>query len=330
MTIECVCPSCGTVHDAADNEIGRAYVCARCKNECIVPSLRVDPGRRFGRFEVMRPIGCGASSEVHLARHVDSGQQAALKILFVEDADAETDKRRFGREVRNASSLRHPNLVEIYEFGEAPPPAGQRSSICYLAMEYIEGETLDKFLEDHGELPEDDGLRVVLDVARAMAFAWNEKHIVHRDIKPGNIILSLAGQTKLMDLGIAKSLLFDHTLLTAPDTVIGSPPYMSPEQCAPGKQIDHRADIYSLGATLYQLVTNNFPFLGKNAVETLRMQMFAPLPDPRKHCPKLSDGMVTLIRKMMAKSVNQRQQTWEQLIADATAVLEPLKAARRV
>lgn len=313
-TIECECPTCKSLHLADENDIGRTYICPSCQTECIIPSARISPGMIFGKYQVRRPLGAGSTSEVHLAVDQVQGREVALKILFVEEADAEVDIKRFFREIRNTKSLQHPNLLEIYDTGES-------NGLYFLAMEYVEGETLDSMLDDHGELPENEALEIMLCVASALEYAWDEKRLVHRDIKPGNIILAYGGETKVMDLGISKSLLYDLTRLTDPDTVIGSPPYMSPEQCSPGKPIDFRSDIYALGASLFHLVTNEFAFLGETAVDTLRMHLFGKLPDPAKFNPALSPACVDLIGKMMAKSPAGRHESWGELIAEIKACL---------
>lgn len=319
MPIKSSCPTCGAYHYSDRADIGRTYVCAHCATECIVPSERIAPNSRFARYFVLHPLGIGSSSEVHLALDPQNhNRKVALKILFVEESDSEVDVRRFFREVRNASSLVHPGIVQIYETGQA-------EGLNFLAMEYVEGDTLETILDNHGALLERDGLAVVRDVAMAMAYAWNEKELVHRDIKPGNILLSYEGKTKVMDLGIAKSMLYDLTRLTDPDTVIGSPPYMSPEQCSPGKPIDFRADIYSLGATCYHLLTNEFPFLGQNSIETLKMHLFSKFPDPRRHCPTLREGTVQVMEKMMAKSSADRHASWEALIEEVNALIASAK-----
>lgn len=313
MADESECPNCHTVHNTRGKEIGTIYACADCGTQCIVPSDSIDPGMSFGQWVVRHPLGQGSSGEVHLAEHKTSGQLAALKIIQME-LEEEVDVKRFRREAENASAVHHPNVVELYEAG----PSGK---FYYLAMEYVKGETLDKMLDKHGAFDETDALHIVLAVADAMRAAWEQKQIVHRDIKPGNIMLAYDGTTKLMDLGIAKSLMYDLTQLTDPDMVIGSPPYMSPEQCAPGKRLDHRADIYSLGATLYQLLTEEFAFEGENPLQTLRMQMFTPLVDPRERNPDLSEGTAALVKKMMAKSASNRHADWSELIADVQKLL---------
>jgi len=308
-----VCPSCEAVNDTGKEEIGTVYTCKTCGTQCIVPSEIIDPGMSFGDWVVKHPLGAGSGGEVHLAEQRGTGQLAAIKVLSVE-AEEEVDVQRFLREARNAAAIVHPNVVELYD-------AGQEGRYYYLAMEYVKGETLDKMLAKHGSFDQTDALHIVLAVADAMRVAWTEKKLVHRDIKPGNIMLAYDGTTKVMDLGIAKSLMFDLTALTDPDMVIGSPPYMSPEQCSPGKRLDQRADIYSLGCTLYQLLTEEFAFEGDNPLQTLRMQMFSPLVDPRERNPDVSPEVAELIKRMMAKSASNRHADWTALIAEVHAIL---------
>jgi len=304
--IESICPTCECIYEAQDSEIGRTYVCRRCSTECIVPSRRIDVGSRYGDYEVLRPLGAGASSEVHLARDLRRGGHVALKVLFVDEADAETDTERFTRECRNAQILDHPSLTSIFHVGVQQ---GQH----FLAMEYVEGDTVETILEDHGELDEDEALQIVRDVALGMQHAWEELELVHRDIKPANVIVSYEGRAKLMDLGIAKSVL-DLKRLTDPDTVIGSPPYMSPEQCSPKNKPDCRSDIYSLGATFYHMVTNRYPFYGRTPEETVRMHLHSQLVDPRSFRSDISPEVNELIRRMMAKQPGSRPQTWDEVL----------------
>lgn len=304
--IESICPDCESPFEADEKDIGEIYVCKSCGIECIVPSIRVNPGDDFGDWTIQYPIGAGSSSEVHLAEHADTGQQAAVKVLFT-DGSTLLDVKRFFREARNVSTFDHGNLIKIYDMG-------QRDEAHYLVMEYVEGQPLDHFLDDHGPLPEVDALSIVRDVASVMDYVWQEKQLVHRDIKPSNIMLSYDGRTKVMDLGIAKSLMFDLTQLTEPDTILGTPIYMSPEQCAPGKRIDQRSDIYSLGATLYNLVTDRFPFKGKDPMDLVKKHLFSKPKDPRIFIPDLSDETAELILMMMAKSASRRPQTWQELV----------------
>lgn len=308
MAFESICPHCGKSYRATAEQVGQLYTCTNCSASCITPSQEIDPGMVFGDYEVRYPLGAGSTGEVHLATERSTNLPVALKILMLAEDAQKVDVQRFVREARTARSFEHPVLVRIYD-------AGQTDKYYWLAMEYVKGETLDRLLKHHGVFSETDALAIVRDVADAMRYAWEHKELVHRDIKPSNIMLSYAGATKLMDLGIAKSFLHDLTVLTDPDMVIGSPPYMSPEQCAPGKRLDQRSDIYSLGATLYQLLTEEFAFEGSTPQETLKMQLFSPLPDPRRVNPKISIATSELIKKMMAKSASARYQSWAAFIA---------------
>ena len=267
---------------------------------------------RFGDFTVLYPLGLGASGEVHLAKD-GQGRRAALKILLLRELGDNIDLKRFLRESMFISALDHPGIIKIYD-------AGTAHNYNFIAMEYVEGETLDEHLDKFGQLAEHDALMIIRDVAEVMGYVWNQRRLVHRDLKPANIMLSYDNVTKVMDLGIAKSFLYDLTQLTDADTIIGSPPYMSPEQCAPGKPLDFRADIYSLGCTLYQLVTNEYLFFGDSPMATVRQQIFAKHTDPRKIVPELSAGLVKLLDKMLAKPARNRHQSWEALIAQITTL----------
>ncbi|MCH2176126.1 MAG: serine/threonine protein kinase [Lentisphaeria bacterium] len=300
------CPTCEQPFEALASSVGRVHACEYCGQECIVPSNRIAPGTQFGEYIIQYPLGLGASGEVHLALDPE-GCEVALKVLFLEGEEEEVDLRRFLRESDFISDLHHEGIIQIYG-------SGQEHGHYYIAMEYVVGETLDHHLEKFGELALADAIKICRDVASVMAYAWNSNRIVHRDIKPANLMVSYEGVTKVMDLGIAKSFMYDFTQLTDPETIIGSPPYMSPEQCNPGKPIDFRADIYSLGCTLYQLVTGEFAFYGETPMATVRMQIFEHHTDPRQWIPGLPQSFSNLIDSMLAKSISNRPPSWEHLI----------------
>ena len=307
-SFESMCPSCEAAFHASDMHIGRTHTCSKCGEQCIIPSQEIDPGMTFGNYTILYPLGVGATGEVHLAQDKE-GTRVALKILMIDEHDDEMDVRRFIREAMFSDSLSHPGIIELYDGGEA-------NGYHYIAMEYVKGDTLDHHLDKFGEVEEREALKITRDVADVMCYVWNERQLVHRDIKPANIMVSLDGRTKVMDLGIAKSYMYDLTQLTDPETIIGSPPYMSPEQCAPGKSLDFKADIYSLGCTLYQLVTCEYPFFGDSPMNTVRMQLFDKHKNPQEFNQELSDGIVDLLDKMMAKSQRDRHQSWEELIEE--------------
>ncbi|MCJ8331438.1 MAG: serine/threonine protein kinase [Lentisphaeria bacterium] len=303
-----MCPGCSCEFETSDLHIGRQHICKECGDQCIIPSQRIDPGTVFGDFTIQYPLGVGASGEVHLAKGED-GLKVAVKVLFLEDIEDEVDVARFMREAMFSHALDHPGVIKLYDGGE-------EHGLHYIAMEYVEGETLDHHLDKFDELSEKDALKIIRDVADVMCYVWNERRLVHRDLKPANIMVSYEGITKVMDLGIAKSFMYDLTQLTDPETIIGSPPYMSPEQCAPGKPLDFRADIYSLGCTLYQLVTGEYPFFADTPMGTVRQQIFEKHKDPREFVPGLSEGLKLLIDRMLGKSVKDRHASWEELIEE--------------
>lgn len=307
--IEAWCPTCGKTVIAAREKLGDLVVCANCEHECYIPSERIQPGTRFGDYEVIRPLGVGATAEVHLAQDPHSGDQVAVKILFTDRIEQEVDLQRFLREARTATELDHPGIIKIHD-------TGAMEHCYYLAMEYVDGEPLDQLLSKYGALTEPDVLNIAHDVALALQYAWQEKKILHRDIKPANIMLAYDGRAKLMDLGIAKSLLPDVTQLTDPDTILGTPFYMSPEQCAPGRPIDFRSDMYSLGATMYHLLTDRPPFLAEQAMEVIRKHLFAPVQNPQLLNGDVSEQCARLVMRMLAKRSKDRYNTWQDLLDD--------------
>jgi serine/threonine-protein kinase len=312
-TIEAYCPSCKHPFSASDNDIGRVTTCDSCGDECIVPSNRIQAGSMFGRFRILQPLGVGGTGEVHLAADPEADDlELALKIMFVDDVEP-NDVRRFQREAAHAQQLVHPAIVTIFE-------SGCVGHHYYLAMEYVEGQTLDEVLAEQGPLGERQALAMARTVADAMAHAWDEYQLLHRDIKPGNIIIDYFNQARVMDFGIARSLL-EHTRLTDERTIIGTPHYMSPEQCAPSKPIDTRADMYSLGATLYHVLTGEFAFSAPQPLEIVRMQMFSRLPDPRERRPEISAECAALITRMMSKSAMDRHECWAEVIREIDTML---------
>jgi serine/threonine protein kinase len=309
------CPKCSEEFEASDGHIGRAHSCSSCGQECIIPSQRIDPGITFGDFTILYPLGIGASGEVHLGKKSD-GTKAALKILFMDDiAPEEMDVKRFFREARFINDLEHPGIIKIFD-------SGLEHNFNYIAMEYVRGETIDEHLDKFGAIDIPEAVKIARDVASVLCYVWNENRLVHRDIKPSNIMVGYDGVTKVMDLGIAKSFLLDLTQLTDPETIIGSPPYMSPEQCSPAKPLDFRADVYSLGCTLYQMLTNEYAFFGDTPMKTVKMQIFEKPTDPREYNSDIPEELVTLMTtKMMAKSVTKRPDSWESLISDLDKII---------
>jgi serine/threonine-protein kinase len=259
----------------------------------------IDPnltGRQFGAYEVLEELGSGGMGKVYRARNTTLDRLVALKTLSGFLSSDQAFVQRFLKEARVAARLNHPNIVQIYDFGHI-------EETHYIAMEYVDGQSLRKQLA-MGRFNEHDALIVARQAVRGLAVA-HAQGIVHRDIKPDNLMLTMKGEVKIVDLGIAKRLDEDQNQ-TQTGQAIGTPHYISPEQIKGQKDIDGRADIYSLGATLYHLVTGRAPYKGTSGALVMSMHLTAPMPDPREHEPTLSEGICRVLRKMMAKERDER------------------------
>ncbi len=253
-------------------------------------------GRRFGAYEVLEELGSGGMGKVYRAKNVTLERIVALKTLAPKFSADQGFVQRFLKEARSAARLNHPNIVQIYDFG-------CEEGVYYLAMEYVDGQSVRTVLT-RGRFSERQALLVIRYAVRALAVAHAEG-IVHRDIKPDNLMLTAKGELKLVDLGIAKRVDEGQGLTQTGETV-GTPHYISPEQIRGVKDIDARTDIYSLGATFYELVTGHAPYKGTSGAVVMSMHLTHPLPDPRKYEPGLSEGVCRVLRKMMAKERKER------------------------
>ena len=254
------------------------------------------PGARFGDYEILAELGAGGMGRVYRAKDLTLERTVALKTLAPQFGSDAGFVQRFLKEARAAARLNHPNIVQIYDFG-------QEGDTYYLAMEYVDGASLGAYLR-RGHFTERDAILVVRHACRALSVAHAEG-LVHRDIKPDNLMLTSKGEVKLVDLGIAKRVDEDQSL-TQTGQAVGTPHYISPEQIRGLRDIDARADIYSLGATLYHLVTGHTPFRGTSGALVMSMHLAQPLADPRTYRPELSEGLCRVIRKMMAKDRAER------------------------
>src|SRR3954471_24375859 len=207
------------------------------------------------RYEVLRRIARGGMAEVFLARDLLLDRPVALKVLFREFAVDPSFVERFRREAQSAANLSHPNIVGVYDSGES-------NGTYFIVMEYIEGRSLAQIIRDDGPLSPDRAADVATDVAAALGFA-HRNGVVHRDVKPGNVLLTPSGQVKVTDFGIARAEQAED--LTKTGSVMGTATYFSPEQ-AQGQRLDGRADVYSLGVVLYEMLTGTPPFVADNPV----------------------------------------------------------------
>lgn len=294
--------------------MGTKIGCPGCSTPLAVPRSGFSPGTLIAGFEIVRPLGKGGMGEVYLARQLSMGREIALKVLSAEFAAIPGAVERFVKEVHVAAKLEHAHIVAAYD-------AGQDDGLHYMAMSFIPGQSLNAMLKPGVVLAERDALTMTRQLAQALDYAWCAFRIIHRDIKPANILFDAKGEPKLADMGLSKSL-DDADALTMSGSVMGTPNYMSPEQAEGAGDLDLRADIYSLGATLYHAVTGEMPFAGSSIMAVLRKQAVEILPDPRQFNPQLSEHFVGLLQIMLAKSRDDRYADWKALIHDIDFVLD--------
>lgn len=267
---------------------------------------------RLGDYKILAKIGEGGMGLVYKAVHVPTQALRALKILGSQSSKNIKDIERFIREARTTSRLNHPNIVRLFE-------AKKYKETYYLALEFVDGNNLEALIQEKGSLDEKKALQICRQVALALQAAHEQK-IVHRDIKPENILFNLDGMVKLTDFGLAKGM--DSTNITQTGYMVGTPSFVSPEQALGKKKIDIRSDIYSLGITLFYMVTGQVPYEDPSAVVVCQKHVFEALPNPRKIKPELSLGLHKLLGLMTSKKPVDRPQNPEKLIELFDALLE--------
>ncbi|MCX6906992.1 MAG: SUMF1/EgtB/PvdO family nonheme iron enzyme [Verrucomicrobia bacterium] len=266
-------------------------------------------GQTFAGFEVVAKLGQGGMGAVYKARQPLLDRFVALKVMSQQLSGDPGYIARFIREAASAAKLNHPNMVQVYT-------AGEQGGVYYIVMEFVEGESLNQRLKRVGALDPVEAIAITLHVATALQCAWNEARLIHRDIKPDNIFLSNKGGVKVGDLGLAKSVSGGATEMTQSGMMMGSPHYISPEQARASKETDFRADIYSLGCTLYQLLTGTTPYQADEALAVVLKHVTDPTPDLSAVMPNCPQVLAALAGKMMAKDPNQRHASYEELMAE--------------
>ncbi len=273
------------------------------------------------RYEILRSIGEGGMANVYLGHDKILDRNVAIKILRGDLSNDEKFVRRFQREALSASSLAHPNIVEMYDVGED-------DGLYYIVMEYIEGKTLKQLLKKRGTLTLSEAIDIMLQLTDGMAHA-HDSYIIHRDLKPQNIMIKDDGQIKITDFGIAMAL--NSTQLTQTNSVMGSVHYLPPEQ-ASGKGCTTKSDIYSMGIIFYELLSGSLPFKGENAVEIALKHMRDPLPSLREENPAIPQSIENIILRATAKNPKNRYDDAKSMHQDLLTALdddrmneEPLK-----
>lgn len=316
--IDVRCPGCGVTVKVSTERSGYTANCNNCGANIDVPLPGVEEGQDFGDFLLKRRIGKGGMGEVWLAEQKAMARLAALKVLPPSMAQDDDYRERFLREARIAGKLHHPNIATAFS-------AGMVNGLYFLASRYIEGVNLADLQKAGQDFEERDTLTKVIQIADALDYAWNEYNIIHRDIKPENIMIGDSGKPVLLDLGIAKQMDGDAPGLTQVGIIIGTPDYISPEQANGASDIDFRTDIYSLGATIYHLLTGEPPFGTGKAQVILGRVLSNPLKAPDLVNPAISQASSALIIKMMAKDRDARQQSWKEVVDDVQKAINGVK-----
>ena len=269
-------------------------------------------GESFRGYVVERLLGKGGLGAVYLVRHEMLDTLYALKVLFPEVAGQNPNYiKRFLREAKIATRIRHPNLVAVHDCG-----FDSVKGVYFLVMDYVTGGDLRQALAFSGKFEPENAVAVIAQVAQALDAA-QKYNVVHRDIKPENIMLQPDGVVKLVDLGIAKASNVDESLKTTTESVFGTPTYVSPEQALSAADVDSRADIYSLGIVLFEMVAGRPPFEGKNAPQILAQVMSAdPVPDVRDFNPDVPPLFAATIRRMCVKNRDRRIASPAALLAE--------------
>ena len=252
-------------------------------------------GERLGKWAIFKELGRGGMGSVYLAQEEVGGRTAALKVLSVDLAKDVGFLQRFQGEIETLSKLEHPSIVRFYE-------AGYENGLHFFAMEYVDGESLEKVLREQGRLPWTEVLDIALKVCSALRHV-HDSGVIHRDIKPPNILRSSAGDIKLTDFGIAR--IFASRHLTATGGVVGTAEFLSPEQAA-GKPVTKRSDIYSLGVVLYLLLTGRAPFEGTSFLDLLHKHRYAQFDRPGRIVPELPYEIDELVCELMEKEPDKR------------------------
>ena len=266
---------------------------------------------RIGKYEVVKHIATGGMGAVYRARDTALDREVALKVLPKELAANPGAIERFRREARNAAKLRHENIVSIYECGEV-------QGTWFLALEFVDGIDLYEYINRKTQLDPEEARRITIQAALALQHAY-QQGIVHRDIKPSNFLVTRKNDrlvVKLTDLGLSRESRADATRVTRDGTTVGTVDYMAPEQGRDSSRADIRSDIYSLGCTLYHMLAGKPPFSEGGLTERLCAHAFQEAPDIRQCNPQVSEALMAVLRRMLAKQAADRYQTPAELVKD--------------
>ncbi len=269
-----------------------------------------------GRYRLGDKLGSGGMSTVYLAQDEVLDRPVAVKLLHREISEEADQLERFRREARAAARLSHPNLVGVID-------AGEDEGRPYIVFEYVEGQTLKKLITDQGGLEVDEAVAYAIEIGRGLIAAHGRK-LIHRDVKPQNVLIDLDGRAKVTDFGIARSM--EGEGMTATGRVLGTTDYVSPEQ-AMGEDVDERSDVYSLGIVLYEMLTGDVPFRAETQVGVAMKHVNEPLPDVLVERPEVSAAVASVVDRSTTKDARDRYNGVGEMVRDLEATLE-VEAAR--
>jgi serine/threonine-protein kinase len=270
-----------------------------------------------GRYQLERQVGRGGMAEVYAGRDTRLGRTVAVKVLKTDLARDPSFQSRFKREAQSAASLNHPAIVAVYDTGDEQV-AGAGGHLPFIVMEYLQGRTLKEVLAEHGRLNVEDSLRVTAGVLDALQYS-HRNGIVHRDIKPANVMVTDAGEIKVMDFGIARAITDTGATMTGTNAVLGTAQYLSPEQ-AKGETVDNRSDLYSTSCLLYELLTGRPPFVGDSPVSLAYQHVGEQPQPPSALVPGLPADLDRVVMRGLSKDRTQRYQSAEDFISDLDRV----------
>jgi tRNA A-37 threonylcarbamoyl transferase component Bud32 len=268
-------------------------------------------GTILDKYEVLQKVGEGGMATVYRGRHTTLDRDVAIKVLHPHLSSSTRNRKRFAREAKAIEHLHHDNVLEIFDY------SGEDADECYIVTEFVHGQTLTEVMNRVGKMPSEVATMIGLDLAHALDAA-HSAGILHRDLKPDNVMLRLDGTTKLMDFGIARFL--DETQVTMTGALVGSPAFMSPEQAGEGK-LDARSDLFSLGTALFYLVTGHLPFSGSNPSIVLKNIIEGNRPAVTELCPAMSASLADVIERLLQRDREARFDTAAQVIEALNAAL---------
>ena len=266
-----------------------------------------------GRYQVGELLGYGGMAEVHRGRDLRLGRDVAIKMLRSDLARDATFQERFRREAQNSAALNHPAIVAVYDTGEELSATGEK--LPFIVMEFVSGRTLKEVLAQEGQIPPRRALEITADICAALEFS-HRHGIIHRDIKPGNVMITQNGQVKVMDFGIARALASGATTMTQTSAVIGTAQYLSPEQ-ARGEAVDARSDVYAAGCVLFELLVGHPPFVGDSPVSVAYQHVREDPRAPSELNPEVPPDVDAIVLKALAKNPMNRYQSAQEMRADA-------------